>query len=230
MKKRTLCLLLIPLFILLSCLPGLISRSAFEYFTDTYFTQVMTANTLHLHYSLAHPENFGIPSYEISLPPYEAGSELSGGTYLSERVSQLSTLLRLPVSASQRQSARLLLWDLKSSLALADFPYYEEPLSPVSGIQSQLPVLLAEYTLQSRKDIEEYLALLKLAGPYLESLLIYEQEKSAAGLSQPRSSLLKAAFNFAGRTDASISIKMTRSIMMNVCETMVANSPENLLK
>ena len=72
------------------------------------------------------------------------------------------------------------LW--KNDLALAQFPYYNEPLSPSSGMQSQLPILLAEYTFRSRRDVTDYLALLDQVDDYFASLLLYEQEKSCRRL------------------------------------------------
>ena len=72
-----------------------------------------------------------------------------------------------------------------NTLALSGFPYYEEPLSPVSGTQSNLPILLAEYSFRTRRDVEDYLALLDQTDEYFASLLVYEQEKADAGFIMP---------------------------------------------
>ena len=47
-------------------------------------------------------------------------------------------------------------------------------------LQSQLPVLLAEYTFRTKRDVTDYLALLDQIDDYFASLLLYEQEKAAA--------------------------------------------------
>ena len=47
-------------------------------------------------------------------------------------------------------------------------------------MQSQLPILLADYTFRDKRDVEDYLELLTLSGDYLVSLLEYEKEKKAA--------------------------------------------------
>ena len=39
-------------------------------------------------------------------------------------------------------------------------PYFAEPLSPSSGMPSELPVLLAEYRIDCPEDIELYLSIL----------------------------------------------------------------------
>lgn len=56
-------------------------------------------------------------------------------------------------------------------------------------MQTQLPILLAEYTFRGKRDVEDYLALLDQTDEYFASLLVYEQEKSGAGLLMPAASL-----------------------------------------
>ena len=43
----------------------------------------------------------------------------------------------------------------------ADYILYNEVLGPTTGLQAQLPILLAEYNFSSKEDIEDYLLLLK---------------------------------------------------------------------
>ena len=49
-------------------------------------------------------------------------------------------------------------------------------------MQSQLPVLLAEYSFRTKEDLEDYLEILESVPAYLESLAQYEKEKANAGL------------------------------------------------
>ena len=51
-------------------------EDGFGEFCQRLFVREMTANTIGLHYSLAHPERFGIKEYPVTLPIYEPGSEL----------------------------------------------------------------------------------------------------------------------------------------------------------
>ncbi len=71
---------------------------------------------------------------------------------------------------------------LKSAELGNTYYLYEEPLSPLTGIHAQLPILLAEYQFHDADDIETYLALLKTLPEYFESLIRFEKEKSASGL------------------------------------------------
>ena len=64
----------------------------------------------------------------------------------------------------------------------AEFTLYEEPLGLVSGIHTQLPVLLSEYQFYDREDVDIYLELMKKTPDYFQSLIEFEQAKSDAGL------------------------------------------------
>ncbi|MDE6202908.1 MAG: DUF885 domain-containing protein, partial [Lachnospiraceae bacterium] len=76
----------------------------------------------------------------------------------------------------------LLVRYLTLRLSGASYDYYSEPLSPSSGMQSGLPILLADYTFRSAEDVEDYLHILDQTDTYFEGLIRYEKEKADAGL------------------------------------------------
>ncbi|MBO4981866.1 MAG: DUF885 domain-containing protein [Lachnospiraceae bacterium] len=157
--------------------------------TSRLFRAQMAENTLNMHYTLAYPEDFGIYDYAPVLPCYDAQNTLSGQAASENLLSALDRLNAENLPDEQHYSYTLLHRYLENSLALSCYPYYEEPLSPSSGMQSQLPILLAEYTFRKKQDVEDYLALLDQTDEYFASLLLFEQEKSRAGLFMPASSL-----------------------------------------
>lgn len=196
-------------------------NSRFEKQADEIFRAEVTANTLTLHYTLAHPENFGITEYEAVLPCYVSGgstnpssgesatdgssgggsaggssgggsTEGSSAAFLLDRyLEELSRISPAELNDENRYTYRLLVRYLQQAQEGILFPYYDEPLSPASGMQAQLPILLAEYTFRSRRDVEDYLSLLDQTDAYFASLAVYEQEKKAAGLLQADSTLQK---------------------------------------
>lgn len=161
----------------------------FTRLSSQLFQEEMCANTLNMHYTLAYPVNFGIYDYDAVLPCYSCEEHLSSQAETENLLAFLNRLSPDRLSESDRYTRELLLHFLDNSLALSAFPYYEEPLSPSSGMQSQLPILLAEYTFRRKQDVEDYLALLDQTDEYFSSLLTFEQEKAAAGLLQPAVSL-----------------------------------------
>ena len=167
----------------------------FDKTCEELFREEMTSNTLNMHYSLACPEAFGIQDYRVLLPAYRSGdrketlvqtenllakfrnfSEDSENSF-SEKKSAPSEML----SSSRQDALELFLEYMDNSLSLSAFSYLNDPLSPSSGMQSQLPILLAEYTFRTRRDVEDYLHLLEQTDTYFEGLLCFEQEKARAG-------------------------------------------------
>ena len=163
----------------------------FSHITSALFAEEMTASTLNMHYTLANPADFGIQKYEPVLPVYSPASALQNQAAAENTFSALQAVHPEKLSLRDSYTHKLLLRSLENSLKAAQFPYYDEPLSPASGMQSQLPILLAEYTFRSRRDAEDYLALLDQTDEYFSSLLCFEQEKADAGLLMPASSLEK---------------------------------------
>ncbi len=155
------------------------------------FRSEMLSNTLNMHYTLADPSRFGIRDYEPILPCYSSQNVLSGQARTENLLEQLSAIDSEKLSGQAQVTHALLVNSLTDSLTLSSLSLYEEPLSPSSGMQSQLPILLAEYTFRSIRDVEDYLHLLDQTDEYFEALLIFEQEKATAGLLMSSDSLKK---------------------------------------
>lgn len=161
----------------------------FTHITSTLFAEEMKSNTLNMHFTLAYPENYGIYDYEPVLACYDSRGALQDHASMENTVTALHAIDAEKLSDQDAWLYRLLTRSLENSLSMAEYPYYNEPLAPNSGMQSQLPILLAEYAFRSKRDITDYLALLDQTDEYFASLLTFEQEKAAAGLIMPAASL-----------------------------------------
>lgn len=163
----------------------------FRELTTEIFKGELIPNTLNLHYTLAHPSDYGIYQYEPRLPVYSGEDCLLASARLENYLSVLKAISPEKLNTEDHYTYVLLTSYLSNQLSGSKLPYYDEPLSPGSGMQSQLPILLAEYTLRNRRDISDYLSLLSQTDSYLAGLAAYEQEKSAAGLFMSDTSLAK---------------------------------------
>ena len=161
----------------------------FANITSELFVNEMKANTLSMHYNLADPAAFGIYDYTPTLGGYDPEASKHGRAALENTLAALYEIHADKLSEPDAYLWKLMTRSLENSLEMSNFPYYSAPLSPSSGMQSQLPVLLAEYTFRSKRDVEDYLALLDQTDEYFASLLLYEQDKAAAGLPTPAASL-----------------------------------------
>lgn len=158
------------------------NKQQFQHAAEELFQEEMLQNTLNMHYTIAYPDAFGIRDYEAALPGYVSGSRQTQLEALEKQIRFWAKLSDQGLSAVDAYTRRLLALSLENTYQLQSHAYYEEPLSPASGMQSQLPILLAEYTFRGERDVEDYLSLLSQTGDYYDSLLVYEQEKAGAGL------------------------------------------------
>lgn len=171
--------------------PGNREQREFRTLTKELFREEMTENTLNLHYTLADPASMGIADYQVTLPGYSRENTLASLEELHDLSHTLADFSSQRLSGEETYTLQLLQYSVAQSQTLGELYLYEEPLSPSSGMQSQLPILLAEYTFRSEKDVTDYLELLAQTGDYFASLLCFEEEKAAAGLLMARSSLEK---------------------------------------
>lgn len=156
--------------------------AAFDAYVDTLFKEDVAENTINLHYTLAHPENFGITDYEISLGSYGADDFKENARELEEMKDRLLRFNRKNLSKDQRLTYDILLDYVETELSVKDLTLYTEVLGPTTGYQSQLPVVLAEYTFRTRRDIEDYLSLLSQMDEMAGQIIAFEEEKAQAGL------------------------------------------------
>lgn len=161
----------------------------FEEVTTNIFKNEMTANTLNMHYTLAFPENYGIYQYQPQLPVYTSSSQNTSAACIENYLSSLKKISSGFLRKESSYTFQLLESYLENQLLLNSFPYYEEPLSPSSGMQSQYPILMAEYQFRTKRDVADYLLLLSQTPAYFEGLLEYEKEKAEAGLFMTDASL-----------------------------------------
>ncbi len=162
--------------------------------SDDLFEDALLNNTLNLHFNLANPEAYGIRDYPVTLGSYSA-AEFEDQILLAENaLHSLSAISRTKLSQEDALTYDILKDYFKLQLQGADFPFYPEPLSSM-GIQTELPVLLAEYTFRSEQDILDYLSLLQCVPFYFKDLELYETEKSNAGLFMSDTSLKNVLAN-----------------------------------
>ncbi len=156
-------------------------NKTFEKFTLSLFQQEVSANTINLHYTLENPKEYGI----LNAPVTYGGFSTDGVSAMASVENCEELLKKFPYRKLSEEN-RLTYDVLKSHLQLqkegCKYLLYEEPLNAVTGIQAQLPVLLAEYSFTKKEDVDTYLQLLKATPDYFESLIEFEKEKGEKGL------------------------------------------------
>ena len=154
----------------------------FEQFTERFFLEELQANPIHFHYSMDDPEAWHIDESKLKLPVYHAGEAANNVYALSTLSDRLAEFEPDKLSEANRSLYNLLCTYIDAASHTAAYPYCSEPLSPSSGMPSELPVLLAEYRLDTAEDIELYLSILEQIPAYFDGLIVFEREKATAGL------------------------------------------------
>ncbi|MEY8491669.1 DUF885 domain-containing protein [Lachnospiraceae bacterium 29-91] len=157
------------------------TNRAFEKFTNELFCQETASNTVSLHYTLRNPEEFGIRETPVTFGTFETDQNMALVSVENIRRA-MEEFDPESLSVTNRLTFDVLDYYMERLKENAEFMLYEEPLGLVSGIHTQLPVLLSEYQFYDREDVDIYLELMKITPDYFQSLIAFEQAKSDAGL------------------------------------------------
>lgn len=155
---------------------------SFNNFISRLFADELTSNTMNLHFTLKDPSSMGIDSYEVTFGDFSTKSQKSSAKNLEHLQKELSHYSYRALDAQNKLTYKILEDTLRRQRALAEYPMYEEVVTPSNGVTSQLPILLAEYPFYHKQDVDDYLTLLAQMDTYFSNILSYEEDKAKAGL------------------------------------------------
>lgn len=192
-KKRSALTALLFLFVLFltAChLKDSVSKEnqLFENYTKTLFCEEVKSNSISLHYTLKNPDSYGIESPPVSLGGCTTDTNAICAS-IENAQSVLSTFHPDRLSKENQLTYHILKDYYDLELKLAPYTLYEEPLSPLTGTQSQLPVILSEYQFYNTSDIDTYLELLTKVPAYFDAILEFEKARAELGLFMSEESL-----------------------------------------
>ena len=155
-------------------------QKRFDEYLQESFEESVVCDSLTLHYTLAHPESFGVTPPEATLG--ETGvSEEEIAADLAETKEEREELLAFNyenLTYDQRFTYDILLDELENNIAFYDNVYYFEPFAYTSGLQTNMPINLAEYKFYDQQDIDDYLVLVESIREYYGDYLTFERTKS----------------------------------------------------
>jgi uncharacterized protein (DUF885 family) len=157
-------------------------QTDFESFLNDVFVKEVQSDTLSLNYSLVSPENYGIEKKETTLGEYSVNRMTEGLSMTENYLKKLNSYEYDLLTTDQQLTYDVLKEYLKTDLNFGNYLYYSECLGPTTGIQAQLPILLAEYSFYEKEDIDQYIELLPCVYDYFSDIAQFEREKSEKGL------------------------------------------------
>ncbi len=158
------------------------TQADFDQMTDQLFLEEVSQSLITLHFTLADPAAFGITDYDRTLGSLSLDENKKVIAEARSLLQQLNTIDKRLLTKEQRLTYTILFSYVNTLLSCEDMELYDQPLSSSLGVQAQLPILLSEYAFYSRRDVEDYLALLTSIDTYYESLIAYENQQADAGL------------------------------------------------
>lgn len=187
MSKKRSAIFILAFFLAFSCSVFLfrcVTRgedAKFETYTEELFRQEAASGTITLHYTLKNPEAYNVHHVPVTYGSVSTDKETVCAA-AENALASLRSFHRSRLSSENRLTYDVLESYLTASLAESEYLLYEEPLAPLTGTQSQLPILLSEYEFYDIEDCETYLKLLKETPEYFRSIASFEEAKSREGL------------------------------------------------
>jgi uncharacterized protein (DUF885 family) len=154
-------------------------QERFEEYLDESFKVSVASDTLTLHYTLANPENYGVEASEASFGDIGVSQEDidRGREESQEDLEELQAFNYDLLTSEQKFTYDILEDELECNLESYDYVDLYEPFAYTSGLQSNLPVTLSEYTFYDTGDVEDYLSLLNQTGDLFQTYLDFEKTK-----------------------------------------------------
>lgn len=160
-------------------------QQAFSDYLNQLFRSEIISSTLNMHYTLAHPENYGIIQYPVTYGSVSDSETTEASAVLENWEYNLKNYDREELTLPQQMTYDIIMDFIREEKSAGMFRFYQEILKPSSGIQAQLPVLMAEYTFYDEQDIKDYLQLLSCTPDYFQQIMKYEQKRAEKKLFMP---------------------------------------------
>lgn len=166
---------------------------AFEELDREVFVDIVTGDGLSYHQFVIDPASFDIDESEIERGwgDFSYSAQLEGVEENKKLLERLKGINAEDLNESNRIAYEMLLSTLERGSEAVESFYYDEPLLPLNGEHSMLPMMMTFYEIYDEDDIENYLFLLHDASRYLGQIEQFEREKAERGLFMTENALDK---------------------------------------
>ena len=161
---------------------GTKTSAEFTEYCNEYFKKTVSENLIDFHYYLDNPSALGITEYSKDFGKVEL-DKIFDTSEAKEMLDDLKEFNYSKLTKTQQQTYDIIYDALTLEIEYIDYALYSYTFGESFGVQSNMPVLLAEYTLKSEKDVTEYLDLLKAVPAYYKDLMALEKIRAEKKLS-----------------------------------------------
>lgn len=157
-------------------------RQDFDALMMQIFRHDVQSDSLTRNYMVNRPQNYELKEENLSLGHVSLDAMQAELAVSENWIAAMETFDYDKLMDEQKLTYDIIYTLLKQNMESMDLLEYSECLGPTSGIQIQLPVLLAEYHFTDKASVERYIQLLKMVPEYFEEILTLEKQKSSKGL------------------------------------------------
>lgn len=156
----------------------------FEELDKELFVNTVISDGLTYHQYVKDPASFGIDEADIE----RGWGVFSHSAYLESMeennayFEKLEAINREQLSERNQIAYDNLMSIFTRSIRMGDTYYNSEPLSPLNGDHSLLPLMLTLYEINNSDDIENYMTLLEDTDEYIGMIEQFEREKADLGM------------------------------------------------
>ena len=161
------------------------ANNAFRELDLEIFRTLVTSGTDAYHqYIVDDPAAFGIDPDDV-IPgwgdlTYQA--HVSSMEYYREVIASLEEIDYDQLSDMNKRGYDAIKRACEKELAFENYYYYDEPLEPINGIQTMLPLSMTCFTIRNAEDIETYLCLVEDMPRFIGQIEQFEIDKARQGL------------------------------------------------
>lgn len=168
-------------------------QSDFEEFLHDFFIEEMTSSSsIALHFSIENPENFDMKKPEPNWGEefnYKDISETE--EYITKTLNKLETFDYDALTYEQQLIYDIFEEYLEDEQDSSEYLLFSSAFAPMSGLQSELPIILSEYDFLEKVDIDDYIALLNTSYSYVKTMCDYELYRMEKGYALSNYSIKK---------------------------------------
>jgi uncharacterized protein (DUF885 family) len=147
------------------------------------FASSALSDTVSLNYYLRDPMALNLSMDEVTLGDVSQDTVAEQYDAFRAYLDLLDTVSFDDLTDEEKIMYEVLQYDLEEALLFEDYQYYSSSFNSLTGIQSNLPLIMCEYIFDEEKDAEEYILLMKDFYRYYKDLMDFEKERAEQGFS-----------------------------------------------
>ncbi len=155
----------------------------FQKFIKEYFENSVTVDSTYFNSYVQNGEHFGIERPEATLGDSDMSEEAIEKSKKKDEefYNKLIAFEDQPLNEDERFTYRCLKEDTEINMRRYDYIYLTDPFSPGNGNQENLPSVFTDYRFNDKRDVDDYVELMKQSRAYFKGLIDFEYTKSEKG-------------------------------------------------